>query len=317
MDEGAFSLLVSESMAFHSIDGKSGKIELVHNLIESVDFENQSVILTGRVIKYSVLVVATGMARPEVFSFGNRLTNKSSREDLLTSVDSFKESVYSSQEIEKRLRKQRKLIAGSKGGAVVIGNSKAAVELAATLKDTQGESYQVSLVTPEKRLVPEFGESDSEKLLNELKSLGVSVRLNCASGYADAATVSAVVLDCSVPSRPNTDFLQATSVLDENGFVLCDEKLRIKGGMGIEFAVGSLVSGGSRSGDASVVAKNVCSLLLGKVPSATRGQKKAKAEKVSSVALGAENFYSVGLFGKIETRKRAAIRHEVAVGQTN
>jgi hypothetical protein len=313
VNEGAFSLLVDETMAFESI-GDNGKIELVHNLIESVDFESQTVFVTGRAIKYSILIVATGLQQPEVFSFGNRLSSKSSREDLLKSVDSFKESVYSSAEIERRLKKQRKQISNSENGAFVIGNSKSAVELAATLKETQGSGYRVTLVTTEGRLVPELSEQDAQKLLAQLRARGVVVRLNCTAPYDEASAAGAIVLDCMGDRRPNSEFLLASSACNEDGFVVCDDKLRIRGGLGIEFAVGTLLSGGPRKGDSSVVAKNVLALLNGKPVSVSRGQKAPKQQKVASVALGSEEFFSVGLMGKIETKRRVAVRHEVAVG---
>jgi hypothetical protein len=87
--------MIDEHVAFEELSLED-PIQFLHNLVESVDFEAQTVLVTGRKIHYSLLVIATGMAAPEVFAFGNRKTNKSSREDLLASVDSFKESVYNS-----------------------------------------------------------------------------------------------------------------------------------------------------------------------------------------------------------------------------
>jgi hypothetical protein len=147
------------------------------------------------------------------------------------------------------MKKQRKQIAKSKGGAIVIGNSRQAVELAATVKEAQGSAYRVTLACPSSRLVQEMSEVDSQKLLAQLTARNVMVKLNCSSGYADAAAYDACVLDCTLPKRPNTEFLQETMCLDGDGFVKCDEKLRVEGGNNVVFCVGDLLSGGARKGN--------------------------------------------------------------------
>ena len=278
----------------------------VHNLIERVDYDAQTVHVTGHALQYDFLVIATGMAPPPAFRFGNRRTLPGSRRDLTVSTDSFKESVFSASELSERMRKSRKLLAAAPV-VVVRGSDARAVEQACAVREAFPEPKRVVLVAAEARLMPELlSEGDSARLAAKLAARRIAVMLACSEEAA--AVPGAALLDCTASDAPNTDFLPADCLRD--GFVVCDEKLRVVGAsLGNVFAVGQLVEG--QRGDAAltqhaaVVARNVAALIGGRPPVTEVGKGPLlRLKKGVAVALGTKEFFSVGLSGKLESVKR-------------
>jgi hypothetical protein len=300
--------LVGEQEGAFQAFSEIPRVTRVHNLIEAVNFDAQTVQVTGMLLQYDFLVIATGMVAPPAFRFGNRKTSASSRKDLMMSMDSFRESVFSASEVAERMRKSRKVLAAA-SVVVVRGSDSWAVEQACAIREAFPESKRVVLAAGDARLMPELlSEADSARLAARLKARRISVVLGDCTENVESQ-LGAAVLDCTSSDAPNTEYLPA-SYLAEGGFVDCDERLRVAAAsLGNVFAAGQLVAG--QRGDVvlaqhpSVVARNIAAMLSGRTPSAEVGKGPLlKLRKGVAVALGSKEFFSVGISGKLESVKR-------------
>ncbi len=243
----------------------------LRHFVSSVDLQAHCVLFADDAdpLHFDVLVVATGVTTGYPFRFDGRRTSKTDdRREMMRSTATFHPEVVDTEQLLQRISKQRKKLAAAPH-VIVVGGGATGIETACEVKQAHPQK-RVSLVHAGARLMEgALSARDSQRLLHKVQQLGVVVQLNTRHDDSiDAATTnSADYVIRATEGTPNTQFLPL-SCLDQDGFVLVDECLRLRGHLGV-FVLGDSLAGHThnvrvtRCVQAPLVANNVLAALHG------------------------------------------------------
>jgi NADH dehydrogenase FAD-containing subunit len=252
-------------MAFPRYRGLDG-MPVVQGLVRSVEPERRTLVVAAadgreQVLEWDALVIASGVT--------NGFWRTAKVEDEAS--------------IERGLAEDAARVAAAKRIAVVGGGA-AGVSVASNLKDVWADK-EVHLFHGHDRVLPSYPAKVREDVERRLVRQGVVLhsghRAKLAPDFAGDRleagrlewTNGAPPFDADLAiftigrQRPNTGFLPR-AMLDADGFVRVDERLRVPGFEGV-FAVGDVAASdpqrsSARNGGALVVAHNVRALLEGR-----------------------------------------------------
>ena len=210
-------------------------VKHVQQYVKLVDFEKKVVhVYSGESIPYDYLVLATGRAYGKPFRWEQKQDEDAPDADP---------EILSTEQLLQQLSDQRNLITNAEH-VVIVGGGATGIETAGEIKDLFPEK-KVTIFQSKARLMisqPEVSDADASSVLEKLKKLGISVKLN--AHYEEPSNPTASGSTCIIHAtggRPNTQFLP-DGLCSSDGTVRTDSHLNLLAHKDV-FAMGDIVFG--------------------------------------------------------------------------